>query len=157
MSILRRRVVVVAALLIGVSLGSTAAVATFSTTGGGSGAGTSGATVAVTLAAGTVSGDLIPGGTAAVRTVATNPNAGPVRIESLALDTTQGAGGFSVSRPGCAASSFAFTPQSNAGAGWTVPGNGSLTITLASAIGMNLAAADACQGAVVTVFLRAGS
>jgi hypothetical protein len=67
-------------------------------------------------------------------------------------------GGFTISgAPNCAGSAFSFTPQTNNGAGWTVPGNSTLTITLPSAISLSSTAANACQGANVTVHLIAGS
>jgi hypothetical protein len=59
--------------------------------------------------------------------------------------------------PGCVVSTLSFTTQTNGGAGWTVPGNGSLPLTLASALSMSTSAANACQGATFTVYLKVAS
>ena len=75
------------------------------------------------------------------------------------LDITQGASGFGVDAAHAAAScgtgSLSFTTQTNAGAGWTIPAHGSLPITLANALSMNINAVNACQGASFTVYLKA--
>jgi hypothetical protein len=77
-------------------------------------------------------------------------------VESLALDTSQGIGGFAVDseHAGCAVSSLTFATQTNGGSGWTVAGNESSTFTLASALAMSASAADACQGATFSVFVK---
>jgi hypothetical protein len=92
-----------------------------------------------------------------------NPNAFPVQIGSLALDASQGTLGFAVDagHPGCDLSTFSFTTATNGGAGWTVPGkvgavNGTLSVTLTSALAMGEGAVSACQGATTTVYLAAG-
>jgi hypothetical protein len=105
---------------------------------------------------GTGTGDLYPGGTGRVNLTATNANAADVRIRSLTLDTSQGPGGFAVDRT-CPLSVLSYTTQTNGGAGWLVPRNGSLAITLPAALAMSTAAANTCQGVVVTVFLSAAS
>jgi hypothetical protein len=129
----------------------------------GSGAEVSGTTVSVTLSPGTPTATLYPGGQADVLLTVSNPNASPVRIGSLALDTGQGTSGFAVDagHSGCAVATLSYTTQTNGGAGWTVPGkvgavNGTLAITLTNALSMGVAAANACQGATSTVFLAAG-
>lgn len=126
--------------------------------GGGFGTATTATTEAVTLGPGTPTGDLFPGGQAAVVLSVSNPNASNVRVGSLALDPGQGAGGYSVDggHSGCDLSTLSFTAQTNGGAGWTVPGSGSLPITLTNALGMGLGAASACQNATFTVYLAAG-
>ncbi|MFC7430337.1 MULTISPECIES: hypothetical protein [unclassified Agrococcus] len=131
--------------------------AVWTTSGAGAGAsGTGSAASAVTLAAGTATDALRPGGTAEVRTTATNPNAAPVRLGALALDTTRGTSGILVAGASgtCPASAFSFTPSA---AGWTVPANGSSAIVLPGAVGMAANAPTGCQGATVTVYLRAGA
>ncbi|HZW43572.1 MAG TPA: hypothetical protein VFF32_04155 [Dermatophilaceae bacterium] len=141
-----------------------AANAFWSASGSGAGSGAAGTTVAVTLSAGTPAATLYPAGAANVLLTASNPNASPVRIGSLALDTSQGAGtGFAVDagHSGCAVSTLSFTTATNGGAGWTVPGkvgavDGTLPITLTNALAMGVGAADACQGASFTVYLAAG-
>jgi hypothetical protein len=128
--------------------------------GSGSGSGATGTTVALTLTPGTPAATLYPGGQADVVLTVSNPNTSPAYIGSLTLDTAQGTGGFAVDAPhsACAVATLSFTTQT---AGWTVPGkvgavNGTLSITLANALAMNVAAANACQGAGSTVYLAAG-
>ncbi|MBC7677386.1 MAG: hypothetical protein H7233_00100 [Pseudorhodobacter sp.] len=142
------------------------ALALWSTTGSGSGTGISGDTVAVTLGPGLPVADLAPGGSGDVLLRVANPNRSPVTLVSLALDRTRGDGGFAVTtgHPGCTGSTFGFTTQTNAGAGWVVPGkdegttssDGALTITLPGSLSMATDAPDSCQGAGVTVYLTAG-
>lgn len=129
-------------------------------TGSGSGSGASGTTASLTLSPATPSAALYPGGQADVKLTISNPNVFVVRIQSLALATSQGTGGFAVDagHSGCATSTFSFTNQANA---WIVPAkvgaaNGVLSVTLPNALTMGASAANACQGASVTVYL-AGS
>jgi len=162
---MRRRLLLVVMLVSAVVLAGagSGAWAFWKSSGSGSGTGTTGTTGAITLSAGTPSAALFPGGSANVMLTVANPNRSPVRIGSLALDTTQGTGGFAVDagHSGCSVAVLSFTTQTNGGAGWTVPGkvgavNGSLSITLTAAVAMSAAAANACQGATFTVFLGAG-
>jgi hypothetical protein len=46
---------------------------------------------------------------------------------------------------------------STGGAGWTVPGSESLSVTLTSALSMGTGAASACQGAAFPVYLTVAS
>jgi hypothetical protein len=89
----------------------------------------------------------------------TNPNAGEVRVGSLALDLSQGTGGFGVDggHAGCGLTSLSFATQTNGGAGWTVPASGTLPVTLTNALSMGTGAANACQGATFSVYLKAAS
>src|SRR5664280_354187 len=119
--------------------------------------------VSVTLTAGTPTTNVYPGGSADVRLAVSNPNFSPVRIGSLALDTTQGTAGFAVDagHSGCGLASLGFSTQNNSGAGWTVNAkvggvNGTLDITLVNGLSMGTGAANACQGASFTVYLTAG-
>lgn len=130
--------------------------------GTGTGTGTTGTTVAITLSAGSPSAALYPGGSAGVALTATNSNAAIVHINTLSLNTAQGTGGFSVDagHSGCSVAALSFTSQSNGGSGWNVPArvgatNGTLNVTLGSALSMAASAADACQGATFTVYLAA--
>lgn len=153
------RAAVVAGIVLAVAAAGSAA-AYFTALGSGSGAASSATAVqSVTLTVGAASGDLYPGGTGTVTTTATNTAGAAVRLSSLALDTTQGSGGFAIdaAHSTCPTSALSFTTQTNGGAGWTVPASGSLTITLAGALAMTTTAPDACQGATITVSLRAGS
>ena len=126
--------------------------------GGGAGSTGTGTTQAVTLSAVTPTAQLYPGGQAAVELSISNPNPGSVRVGSLSLDATQGTGGFAVdgAHSACGVASLTFSTQTNGGTGWTVPGSGSLPITLAGSLSMNANAANACQGASFTVYLSAG-
>ena len=136
-------------------------------TSAGSGAGSGGVSVSLqgmTLSSGTPTAALYPGGTADVALSASNPNSSALRIKSLALDTSQGTGGFAVDagHSSCSVAALQFTSQNNGGNGWTVPAksgstNGTLSIGLANAISMSTGAANACQGASFTVYLKAGS
>jgi hypothetical protein len=132
---------------------------------GGTGTGTAstGTASAVTLSPGTPAVTLYPGGQSDVTLTVSNPNTTAVTIATLALDTTQGTGGFAVDagHVGCAVSALSLSTQTNAGAGWTVPAktgtvNGVLAITLPNALAMATGAANACQGAQFTVYLVAG-
>jgi hypothetical protein len=162
----RRRRTVLAGLGVTAALGllAVAASAYWSGSGSGSGSAGTGATVAVTLSPGVPAPGLYPGGVADVVLAVSNPNTSPVRIGSLVLDPAQGTGGFAVDagHSGCLVAALSYTTQTNGGAGWTVPAkvglvNGTLPITLSSALAMTTGAADACQGATATVYLTAGS
>lgn len=142
---------------------ATAAQAHWVATGSGSGSAASGTTVALSLSPGTAAAGLRPGGTSEVVLTASNPNPHDVRLGSLSLDPGQGTGGFAVdgAHSGCATTALGFAPQTNGGAGWTVPArvgavDGTLAISLPGAVSMALDAANACQGATFTVYLAAG-
>lgn len=126
--------------------------------GAGTGAAASGTAAQVTLTPAAPTTLLYPGGTASVVMAATNPNPGPVRIVSLSLDTTQASSGFAVDtdHAGCAVSALSFTTQTNGGAGWTLP-PGSTSISLPAALAMSPSAANACQGASFTVYVKTGA
>jgi hypothetical protein len=131
--------------------------------GGGAGAatGTATTTQAVVVSAGTPTTRVYPGGQAAVAVNIANPNAFPVRVAALALDPAQGTGGFAVDagHASCGVGSLSFTGQNNGGSGWNVPPrvgavNGSLAVELANSLSMAAGAADSCQGASFTVYLK---
>ncbi|HEX4057502.1 MAG TPA: hypothetical protein VHX87_04190 [Galbitalea sp.] len=160
--ILRVAAVVTAAILLVVG-GSGVAYAYWSAGGIGAAIGGTGTTVPITLSAGTPTAGLVPGSNSSVVLVATNTNLATVHVSTLSLDTTQGTSGLSVdaAHTGCSLSSLSFTTQTNGGAGWDVPGkvgavNGSLSVSLASALTMATSAANACQGATFTIYLLAG-
>jgi hypothetical protein len=136
-----------------------AAAAHWTGSGGGAGAGSTGTTEPVTLSPATPVAQLYPGGRSSVRLTVTNPNTAPVRVDSLGPDTTQGTGGFAVDagHADCGLSSLSVTTDTNGGAGWTIPGGGAVTLTLADALAMHPTAANACQGATFTVHLQAGT
>jgi hypothetical protein len=139
-----------------------AAAAFWTGAGAGAGSGTTGTAEPLVLTPATPAADLYPGARTDVVLTAVNHNVGPVTLASLRLDTARGDGGFAVDaiRAGCDTSALTFTGQDNAGTGWTVPGregdeDGSLSIRLPHALAMSANAADACQGAVITVYLSA--
>ena len=153
----RRRGLLVAAcltLIVLVTIG--AASAYWGGSGSGSGSGGTSTAQAVTLSPGTVSSYIYPGGQASVFVSASNPNPGTVRVTSLELDTSQGTGGFSVDggHASCSVATLSFTTQDNGGAGWDLPAGGPTSITLTNALAMSTSAANACQGATFTVYLR---
>ena len=156
----RRRAAVVLAATALLVVVAGAAFAYWAASGSGSAAATTDGTAALTLSPATPTAELYPGGQAAVITTVTNPNPSAVRIGSLALDSTQGDGGYEVdaAHPGCAVSALGFTTQSNAGAGWTVPGNSvDWSVSLAGAVTMKTSAANECQGATFTIYLKVAS
>lgn len=157
--VLRTGVLAVVAGVVGLVLGLSTASAYFRAIGLGDGSGDTGASALVTLTPGTVSPGLYPGAAAEVATVAVNPDDVPARIASLALDPSQGSNGFAVDagHAGCPLTTFSFPTQTNGGSGWTVPPNGSLAISLPAAVAATTATANACQGATLTVYLRAAA
>jgi hypothetical protein len=136
---------------------SGAAYGFWSSAGAGTGTSRTPTVSAITLSAGTPVSRLYPGGTSDVAVSMTNPNTFPVRVSSIALDSSLGTGGFSVdaSHSGCGLSVLSFAAQSNGGDGWTIPASGSLSVDLTGSLSMTLAAANACQGATFTVYLNA--
>lgn len=159
----RRTRLVLAAAVLGLALPGGAAFAFWTGSGTGSGSAAAGTAQPLAITAAAVSGQLHPGGQGDVALVLSNPNTFPVRAGSLVLDTTQGSGGFAVdgAHSGCGLGTLSVAAQNNGGAGWTVPArvgvtNGQLTVNLAGAAAMGLTAADACQGAAFTVFMRVG-
>lgn len=155
------RAFVVAALVAVLAIVGGAANAAWAPSGSGT---ASTGTLVISLSPGTPSSSIYPGGQANVILTATNPNPEIVKIGSLALDTSQGTGGFAVdaSHVGCAVAALTFATQNNAGNGWSVPAksgtvNGSLAITLTNALSMAGTAANACQGAIFTVYLVVGA
>lgn len=155
----RSRIVILATLVVLGLVAAGVAAAYVGGVGSGSASADTGATQSVSLGPATPEDQLYPGGEAGVAVTITNPNPGPVRVGSLALDTSEGSGGFAVDggHSGCGLETLAFATQSNGGAGWTVPGSGSLSITLSGALSMTSSAANACQGASFTVYLAAGA
>lgn len=139
------------------------AFAYWSADGAGKGNGSTGATVAVTLSPGVAAPDLRPGGEGNVVLLVTNPNSTVAQFGSLTLDATQGDEGYAVdaAHSDCGLTALDYTTQTNGGAGWAVPAasggdDGTLAVTLSDALAMSGDAADACQGAALTVYLTAG-
>lgn len=157
----RRRVAIALALVLAIAGG---AWAYWRASGSGSSSASLADGQAVTVSAGTATSELYPNGSADVALTISNPNGFRVSIPSLTLDTSQGTNGFDVdgAHTGCDTSVLSFTQQSNSGSGWQVPPkvgttDGSLDLDLAAAVSMSGSAANACQGATFTVYLKAGS
>jgi hypothetical protein len=158
----RAALLAVLAGLIGLGLGGFAS-AYWTSGGSGQGSGVTTTAVAVVVSPGTPTATLYPGGSAAVTLSVSNPNPFAVHISWLTLDTSRGTAGFTVDagHSGCGVSALSFPTQMNDNAGWTVPArvgavNGSLAITLANALSMDVGAANACEGAAFTVAMTAG-
>ena len=139
------------------------AFAYFTSTGSGSGSGQVGATQQVTITPGTPTAALYPGGSADVKATISNPNPTAVHLPSLQLDTSQGTNGFSVDggHSACDVATLGYTTQTNNGSGFVVPAkvgnsNGTLAVDLVGAVSMGSGAANACQGATFTVYLKVG-
>jgi len=117
----------------------------------------------MTLSPGSPTTFLSPGGQSSVALTVSNPNTSPVFVGSFSLDTAQGTAGFAVDvgHAACAVASLGLTTQTNDGAGWLVPAkvgavDGTLSVTLTNALSMDASGANACQGAIFTVYLAAG-
>jgi hypothetical protein len=127
--------------------------------GGGTGSGTSSIPSPVIASAATTTQPLFPTGTAlgGVALTLANPNPYAVHVPSLALDATQGQGGFGVdaAHAGCDLTALSYATQTNGGAGWTVPAGGSLSLDVPNAVTLAVTASDACQGAAFIVYLAA--
>jgi hypothetical protein len=159
MRTLHRRCVVATVLVVVGLVAVGPASAYWTSPGGGSGSGSTGGMMPVTLGPGTPEAQLFPGGQSAVTVVVANANTSAVRIASLALQTLEGAGGYTVdaAHAGCGLSALSYVTQSNGGAGWEIPASDSTTITLPNALAMRADAAAACEGATFAVHLVAGS
>jgi hypothetical protein len=158
----RRGTLVAVAVAVTVGVGG-AASAVWTASGGGTGGADAGALQPITLSSGTPAAPLFPGGQTSVDLTVTNPNDANAKIGSIALDTSQGSGGFAVDagHAGCTLSTLSFTTQTNGGAGWVLPPrvgavDGTLAISLSNALSMSTSAANACQGATFTIYLVAG-
>jgi hypothetical protein len=153
----RGRRVALGLVTLGLVLVAAVAAAYWRASGTGAGAASTRGTSALTIAPGSPTAQLYPGGQATVVLTLTNPNPSAVRIGSLALDTGQGTAGFAVDagHSSCGLGALSFATQTNGGAGWTVPASGTLPLSLTNSLSMTAAAANGCQGATFTVFLKA--
>ena len=136
------------------------AFAYYSSTGSGSGSASVGTPAELTITAATPgTGFLYPGGSGEVDATISNPNTLSVRVNSLVLDSA----GISADagHSGCDTSALHYATQNNGGLGWDVPAkvgatDGSLDVELADAISMDTDAANECQGATFTIYLKTG-
>ena len=159
---LKLATIVTIAAAIAVAVGG-AAGAVWTASGGGAGGAGAAVLDPVSFSSGTPVTPLYPGGQTDVRLTVTNPNDATAKLGSIALDASQGTGGFGVDagHSGCTLSTLSFATQTNGGAGWTLPPrvgavNGTLAITLPNALAMSTGAVNACQGATFTIYLVAG-
>jgi hypothetical protein len=134
------------------------ALAYYTAAGSGSGSATVGTPDVLTITASTpAAGLLYPGGTGEVDLTISNPNAFPVRVNSLVL----GGDGIGSDHAGCDTSSLHYETQTNSGAGWDVPAGdgttpGTLDVQLTDALSMDSDASNECQGATFTISLATG-
>ena len=154
----RRRVLVTATVVLLAALASAAAgYAAWSASGAGSATAAGGQPQPVTIAAGASNTQALyptglPTGDVTVRI--SNPNPFRMHVGTLALDPSQGSGGFSANAAAC---TLGFTTQDGGGAGWDVPANGTLDLDLTGSLTMATTAASSCQGETFTVYLKATS
>ena len=151
-----RKAALVSATLVLAAASATGAWAFLTIAGGGTGSVSVGTAQAVTFSTATPTTALYPGDAADIALTVSNPTGGNVFIPSLQLDTTQGTNGFTVdgSHSGCDVGDLTFTAD---GTGWTVPANtAAYPIHLPGAVSMSTSAANACQGAVFTIYLKVG-
>lgn len=152
----RTRVLVVAAIVLAAVSTSSAAYAYWTASGSGGGSASTAAGQNLTISPGTATSSLAPGGNGGITLTIANSNPSTAHINSLSLDTSQGSSGFAVDsgHSACttALAALSYVTQS---AGYDVSANGTLTLTLpASALSMGSNAANVCQGATFTVYLK---
>jgi hypothetical protein len=148
-TIRRRHLIALAALLAACAVA--AAVAAWDTSTSGSGYAKSATASALTLsdASASTTGDLYPGGTGALKLKVANPNNFPVRITTVSL--TSG-GTITSNIPACnsAGSGVSFPTQS--GLAIDLAANAAATVqTLAGAVQMSSSSDNSCQGAIFTI------
>lgn len=159
---LRRRLLPTGAGVVTLCMAGGLAYAHWTASGSGQADNALAAPALVTLNPGSARYTLYPGASSDLTLTVSNPNSTEAHITALALDTSQGAGGFGVdaNHASCPLTSLTYTRQTNGTTGWTVPPktggvNGTLAITLANALAMNASAPNTCQGATFTVYLAA--
>jgi hypothetical protein len=138
---------------------ASSAVAYWTAAGGGEAQATVTSPDPVTLSAGTPTAFLYPGTSADVAVNITNPNPFQVRVPSLVLDIGEGDNGFAVDsgHSGCTLSALSYVPQTNGGNGWDVAASSTRVLDLANAVSLATSAANECQGATFTVYLKVGT
>jgi len=141
----KKRIGVVAGTMAVALVGGGLAVAYWTTTGAGTGAGTVGTNTAVTVAqTSTVSG-LVPGGPSQpLNFTVTNPGAGPQVINNVNITV-------STTAPGCNAADFVVS-QPTIPANQSIAGSGGTYSNTTASVSMTNTAAnqDACKGAALT-------
>ncbi len=147
---MRRRVLLVAAVVALVLSIGAGASAYLSASGSGSGSASTGSMQTVTVTAVTggdaPSNTLLPGGSADVILRVDNPNAYAVALTSV----TAGPGAISTAQPGCTGTGgVTFTDQS--GLSDTIAASGTTLVHLTDAATMATSSPDACQGAAFSI------
>ena len=138
----RRRRVALLAWLLALALPGGAALALWSVGGAGPGQARATTPQPLTVAAGTASAQLYPGGTGDVVFRVSNPNAFAVRVSGVALGAVTGSGA-------CGATNF--TTATGSVTPVTVAAGQSADVTVVGGLAMVVAAGDECQGVSVTV------
>jgi hypothetical protein len=158
MHAIRHRRAAIATVAIAAAVLTGSAAAFWASNGGGAAGNPAATTAAVTLSQGTTAGTLVPGGSADVAVSITNSNPSRIFVGSLSLDTSQGTSGFAVDggHAGCNLAALSFTTQTNGGAGWFVAASSTQPLDLTGSVSLSTAAVSACQGAQITVYLKAG-
>jgi hypothetical protein len=134
----------------------------FSSHGLGHGSAAADSVQPLTVSPGAPSQELYPGGASDVALTLSNPNKSQLTVPALALDTSQGSGGFGVDQAhadaGCSAAAaqlgFDIQTINETVPARTGPVDGTLDLDLTQALSMGAGATDACQGASFTVYLK---
>lgn len=148
---MRRRslLLIVPAVCLAAGLASGAAYAYFTGSGRGTGSASVGAMQTVTIASTTASPttSLLPGSSADVTLVVTNPNGFAVTLVSVT--GTGGAITADSGHPGCTTTGVTFTSQTSLGT--VIPANSSTAVDLPGAASMSTASSAGCQGATFSI------
>ncbi len=135
-------------LVAGLGLGAGTAYAYFTASGSGSGSASvatlTNVTVAVTT--GTVTNELLPGGTGAVTLTVSNQNNFPVTLVKVVGNGPVTVDG---NHSSCTTTDVTFNPPSSLNT--TIPGGASTPVTLPNAASMSAASSPGCQGAQFSV------
>ena len=156
----KHRKIIAGVVSIGLALTGTVAATAYFLSGTGSGTATTQTISGLTLSNGTPSAVLFPGGSTALNVLVSNANSTALGINTIALDTAQGSNGFSIDgahvTAGCSVASAALTFPTLS-TGWTIPaGASSIPLVLGTTpLAMGASAPSACQGASISVFLKA--
>lgn len=144
----RKAVVLFALVLAAVAVGTV--IAAWVTSGSGPGYAKAQSAAGLTLsdASASTTADLYPGATGSVKVKVTNPNSFPVRITSVAKQTSAAI----TSDKGAACdASTGLTFSDQTGLALDLAAGATTTVTLANAISMSNASDNSCQGAVFTI------
>jgi hypothetical protein len=151
----KKRLAVVAAVLIGVGVGGGLAYAYWSSTGAGSGSASTGTNTAFTVASSTATGGpLTPGGPSeTVAFTVTNPGSGHQYLSSVLVTVANSDGTPWTAVPGCSSDDYAIGTPTITYGDVTPSGvvNGSVTVSMTN----RAANQDGCKGATVPLYFVA--